>query len=100
MKLYLKHFRPLTSEDVELIRKKQGNINDIIVALEKTPSFFLEDGKIHLIVEKMPQLNYTTEGYYISNTSHLVDDGLPQIMTKEVYNIYMHENDYYKNNIN
>jgi cell division protein YceG involved in septum cleavage len=82
---YIKQFRPLTSEDVETIRKQQGNKN-IAVLLEKKP-VFSEKKEINFELKIMPELNCSVEGYYILKNSLEIKDNLPFIMTQEVYDV-------------
>ena len=92
---YIKQFRPLTSEDVEIIRRKQGGIKNIYVMLEKEPPTqpVFEKNRIKLVVEIMPQLNTSVRGYYILHEILCAKDGLPQLMTKEVYDAHI-DNEY------
>ena len=84
---YIKQFRPLTSEDVETIRKQQGNKN-IAVLLEKKP-VFSEKKEINFELKIMPELNCLVEGYYILKNSLEIKDNLPFIMTQEVYDAHV-----------
>ena len=85
MNNYIKQFRPLTSDDVEFIRKKQGGIKDIGVLLQK--DFFLDNEEINLVLTMMPQLNTSVEEYYIQDS--IIDmNTLPVVMIKELFDVY------------
>jgi len=88
---YLKQFRPLTSEDIETIRKQQGNKN-IGILLEKKP-IFSEKKEINFELKIMPELNCLVEGYYIFKNSFETKDNLPFIMSQEVYDMYVNRED-------
>ena len=81
---YIKQFRPLTSDDVEFIRKKQGGIKDICVMLQEE---FVSDETINLVAVMMPQLNISVKGYYIDSSLYNKPE-LPHLMTKEVFDAY------------
>lgn len=86
MKNFFKQFRPLTSEDVEVIRENQDNTKDIAVLLQKEIQI---NETMSLIVEILPQLNTSVEGYFIMNSSFSVKNRLPIIITKELYETYL-----------
>ena len=91
MNNYIKQFRPLTSEDVEIIAKNQGNAKDICVMLQKELVTDPEIKTMDLVVQIIPQANTLVMGYYILPQSLSAKDGIPQLMTKEVYLAHMHE---------
>lgn len=91
MNNYIKQFRPLTSEDVEIIAKNQGNAKDICVMLQKKLVTDPEIKTINLVIQIIPQANTLVMEYYILPQTLSAKDGIPQLMTKEVYLAHMNE---------
>ena len=91
MNNYIKQFRPLTSEDVEIIAKNQGNAKDICVMLQKELVTDPEIETINLVVEIIPQANTLVMEYYILPQSLSAKGGIPQLITKELYLAHMNE---------
>jgi hypothetical protein len=92
---YIEHFKPLTKEDVETIRRQQGNTS-IAVLLVNKPVLSEKIKEISCEVMIIPEPDEWVKNYYIMKNGIKkngveIKNNLPFIMSQEVYDIFAEE---------